>query len=82
MAAVDLDTSAVADGIALETNDGVVSVTRPVYAGKLLSTVSAPGQSTQLISLRSRAFPKPEPDESRTGETISLIQSCPKMTSL
>ena len=78
MAAVDLDTSAVADGIALETNDGVVSVTRPVYAGKLLSTVSAPGQSTQLISLRSRAFPKPEPDESRTGETISLNPVLPE----
>ncbi|MFQ5407533.1 MAG: electron transfer flavoprotein subunit alpha/FixB family protein, partial [Anaerolineales bacterium] len=72
MAAVDLETSAVADGIALEVDDGVLNVTRPVYAGKLLSTVSAPGQATQLVTLRSRAFPKPEPDETRTGEVVSV----------
>lgn len=53
--AADLDAGLVADGIGLEVSDGVVKVTRPVYAGKLLADVFVTG-GPQLISLRSRAF--------------------------
>ena len=67
MAAVDLNCGAIADAIALTYTDGKVQATRPVYAGKLLATVMADDRRPQLISLRPRAFPKPEPDPARTG---------------
>jgi electron transfer flavoprotein alpha subunit len=62
--AADLDAGLVSDCIALEVDDETVKVTRPVYAGKLLSTVFVTG-GTQVISLRSRAFPQAE----STGNT-------------
>lgn len=53
--AADLDAGLVSDCTALEVEDDRVQVTRPVYAGKLLSTVFVT-EGTQVISLRSRAF--------------------------
>jgi electron transfer flavoprotein alpha subunit len=57
--AADLDAGLVSDCIALEVDGETVKVTRPVYAGKLLSTVFVT-TGTQVISLRSRAFPQAE----------------------
>lgn len=57
--AADLDAGLVPDGIGLEVEDDTVKVSRPVYAGKLMSTVFVK-EGTQIISLRSRAFPVPE----------------------
>lgn len=68
MAAADLETGAIADAIGLEVKDGAVLVTRPVYAGKLMSRVVCADRRPQFITLRSRAFPKPEPDGARSGE--------------
>jgi electron transfer flavoprotein alpha subunit len=66
MAAVDLNSAAIADVIDLKTDAGQITATRPVYAGKLLAT--AVGERRPLlISLRPRAFPKPEPDPARSG---------------
>ena len=62
--AADLDAGLVSDCIALEVDDETVKVTRPVYAGKLLSTVFVT-EGTQVISLRSRAFAQAE----STGNT-------------
>ena len=72
MAAVDLSCGVIADAIALAYADGKVQATRPVYAGKLLSTVTCDERRPQLISLRPRAFPKPEPDSARTGAVTSV----------
>ena len=55
-AAVDLETSALADVIALGYADGQLTATRPVYAGKLFAATVAP-KSPVLVSLRPRAFP-------------------------
>jgi electron transfer flavoprotein alpha subunit len=63
---VDLDTSAIADATDVKVVDGKVQATRPVYAGKLLAAVVGE-RKPLLLSLRPRAFPKPEPDASRTG---------------
>ena len=65
--AVDLDTGVIADATVLEASDGLVRVTRPVYAGKLLSTVVCKDKRPQMITLRSRAFTAPEPDGSKSG---------------
>jgi len=70
-AAVDLETSALADVIALGYAGGQLTATRPVYAGKLLASVVAP-KTPALVSLRPRAFPKPEPDLARTGQVVPV----------
>jgi electron transfer flavoprotein alpha subunit len=62
--AADLNAGLVPDGIGLEVNGSTVKVTRPAYAGKLLATVLVK-EGTQVISLRSRAFPQAE----STGKT-------------
>ncbi|NCF67984.1 MAG: electron transfer flavoprotein subunit alpha/FixB family protein [Chloroflexi bacterium] len=62
--AADLDAGLLSDCIALEVDGETVKTTRAVYAGKLLSTVFIT-DGTQVISLRSRAFPQAE----STGNT-------------
>ncbi|MCP4420691.1 MAG: electron transfer flavoprotein subunit alpha/FixB family protein, partial [Chloroflexi bacterium] len=64
--AADLDAGMVSDGIGVAVDGDQVKVTRPVYAGKLISDVFATS-STQLITLRNRAFPQAE----ATGNTGS-----------
>ena len=71
LCAVDLNTGVLTDVVELELGGERVVATKPVYAGKLLSKVVCNG-SPQIITLRSRAFPKPEPDASRTG-TVTQV---------
>lgn len=66
MAAIDLKTGVLTDVTGLEVKDGRLSATRPVYAGKLLSTVVC-NTDPQIVTLRGRAFPKPALDEGRSG---------------
>jgi electron transfer flavoprotein alpha subunit len=66
MAAVDLETGVLVDVTALELQDGTVVATRPIYAGKLLAKVQCSARP-QIVTLRGRAFAKPEVDEARTG---------------
>ena len=65
--AVDLNTGVIADATVLEASDGLVRVTRPVYAGKLLSTVVCKDKRPQMITLRARAFTAPEPSDAKSG---------------
>jgi electron transfer flavoprotein alpha subunit len=66
MSAVDLKTGVLIDVIDLELQDGNLIATRPIYAGKLLSKVTCSARP-QIVTLRGRAFEKPEADESRSG---------------
>ncbi len=70
--AVDLNTGAIADVTALEVQDGNVVATRPIYSGKLLSKCVVARRRPQIITLRARAFPKPEPDAGRAGEVLKV----------
>ncbi|HHS96994.1 MAG TPA: electron transfer flavoprotein subunit alpha/FixB family protein [Chloroflexi bacterium] len=70
--AVDLETGCVADCTALEFEDGKLVATRPIYAGKLLSTCTVPERRPAIFTLRPRAFAKPDPDEGRQGEVVSV----------
>ncbi len=72
MVAVDLETGMAPDVIEIAVDDGLVLATRPIYAGKLLSKVVIKERKPQILTTRSRAFPKPEPDASRSGEVTSL----------
>ena len=71
-AAVDLGGGVVADATDIELKDGQAHVTRPVYAGKLLSTVVLKASGPQLVTLRPRAFPVPEQVSGRTGEVVQV----------
>jgi electron transfer flavoprotein alpha subunit len=70
--AVDLQTGAIADVTELELEDGNIVATRPVYAGKLLSKCTIPERRPQIITVRPRAFSRPEPDTGRTGQVVQV----------
>ncbi len=71
LAAVELEAGLIPDCTGLIVVDGHIKANRPVYAGKLMSGLSVEGD-TALISVRSRAFPLPTADASRSGETIQV----------
>jgi electron transfer flavoprotein alpha subunit len=66
MIAIDLNTGVLVDVTDIEEVDGEILATRPIYAGKLLSKVKCKTRP-QILTLRSRAFPKPEVDVSLGG---------------
>jgi len=70
--AVDLAAGCVADCTSLDVEDGRLVATRPIYAGKLLSTCTVPDKRPAVFTIRARVFPKPEPDPSRTGEVTPV----------
>lgn len=72
MVAVDLETGIAPDVTDFEVIDGVIHATRPIYAGKLLTKVVCTTARPQILTLRSRAFPKPEPDAGRSAEIAQV----------
>jgi electron transfer flavoprotein alpha subunit len=58
--AADLDAGLLSDVVDLGVDGETVKATRPVYAGKLLSTVFIT-EGLQVVTLRNRAFPQAEP---------------------
>jgi electron transfer flavoprotein alpha subunit len=84
MAAVDLDTGVMVDVTGLDWKGGQITATRPIYAGKLLAKLQC-STSPQIITLRTRAFDKPEPDPSKSGTATKLevtVDSGSVMTSV
>jgi electron transfer flavoprotein alpha subunit len=77
MSAIDLDSGVLADVTALETQDGRIIATRPVYGGKLL-TKAVCSASPQIITTRGRAFEKPQPDPARTGSPVHVDAALPE----
>jgi electron transfer flavoprotein alpha subunit len=69
--AVELETGAIADCIAIEEQGNQLIATRPVYAGKLLSHVVVKTKPA-IITTRSRAFPMPEAVAGKTGEVTAV----------
>jgi electron transfer flavoprotein alpha subunit len=66
-----LNAATIVDVTAVEVTDSGIVATRPVYAGKLLSTV-VPVRLPAIITTRSRAFPKPEADAGRSGQVTPV----------
>jgi electron transfer flavoprotein alpha subunit len=66
MVAIDLKTGVMVDVTALEATGGKITVTRPIYAGKLLTKETC-SSSPQIITLRGRAFPKPAQQAGKSG---------------
>ncbi len=74
MSAVDLKTGVMPDAVGLDVVDGAVLVTRPVYAGKLLSQARCSARP-QLITLRGRVFQAPTMDAGQTGSPTRVDTS-------
>lgn len=72
MVAVDLETGMAPDVISFEIDGDAVLATRPIYAGKLLTKVVCREKRPQIITLQTRAFPKPEPESDRSGEVVRV----------
>jgi electron transfer flavoprotein alpha subunit len=77
MASIDLDTGVIVDATAIDFQDGSIKITRPAYAGKLLSTVACKTHRPQFITLRPRAFPMPEVKAGASGE---ITKATPVLT--
>jgi electron transfer flavoprotein alpha subunit len=69
--AVELEAGAIADCIAIEEPGDQIVVTRPVYAGKLLSQVIVK-TTPMILTTRSRAFAMPEASTGKTGEVTAI----------
>jgi electron transfer flavoprotein alpha subunit len=71
MLAIDTDSGVLVDVTEMDVEDDAVVATRPIYAGKVISKVKCEAKP-QIITLRARAFGKPEADESLSGNVTKL----------
>jgi electron transfer flavoprotein alpha subunit len=70
--AARLQAVSAADVIALEARDGAIEATRPVYGGKMLSTLSLPADRVSIVTLRPGSFEKAE-----SGGGAAQIEAIP-----
>ncbi len=71
MVAMDLNTGVLTDVTALEASGDQLTATRPIYEGKLLEKSVCTGNPV-IATLRGRAFPRPEPDASKSGTATAV----------
>ena len=81
MTAVDLNTGVLTDISGLEANGDQLIATRPIYEGKVLEKTVCSGKPV-MITIRGRAFPKPEPDSSRTGTPTKVEVKAEALTNV
>ncbi|PJF37263.1 MAG: electron transfer flavoprotein subunit alpha [Candidatus Thermofonsia Clade 1 bacterium] len=75
-AAAETDSSLLPDVTELSLEGESIKAVHPAYAGKVLSDLVATSR-TVFVTLRSRAFPLPQPDASRSGEVITVAPVMP-----
>lgn len=80
MLAIDLDTGVSTDVIAVERQGESILVTRPIYAGKLLTKELNRERRPQLITLRTRAFAMPAEGAPQGEVTPVEIKLSPPQT--
>lgn len=81
MAAVDLNTGVLTDISGLEAEGDQLVATRPIYEGKLLEKTVCSGKPI-MATIRARAFPKPEPDGSRSGTATKVEVKADALTTI
>jgi electron transfer flavoprotein alpha subunit len=81
MAAIDLNSAVLVDAIALEANGDKLTVTRPVYGGKVLAKVTS-SLKPQIITLRGRAFPKPALQAGKSGPVTKIAAGSGALTTV
>jgi len=81
MAAIDLNSSVLVDAIAVEASGDKLTVTRPIYGGKVLAKVTS-SLKPQIVSLRGRAFPKPVPQPGKSGSVTKIAAGSGALTAV
>ena len=71
MSAVDLNTGLLTDITGLEADGDSLVATRPIYEGKVLEKSVCSGKPI-MATIRTRAFPKPEADASKSGTATKV----------
>jgi len=72
--AAELQTGLAPDCVELgvDAGTGLLRFVRPIFGGNLLATVECPEARPQMATVRPKAFPVPEPDDSRQAEEIAV----------
>ncbi len=73
MSAVDLNCGVVTDATTVEVKGDSIVATRPIYEGKLFEKVTCTSK-LQFITIRGRAYPKPEKQAGKSG-TITKVEA-------
>jgi len=73
MSAVDLNSNVITDATGMEVSGDQVVATRPIYEAKLFEKVTC-SSKPQFITIRGRAFPKPEPQPGKSG-TVTKVEA-------
>ncbi len=68
--AADTDSGMITEGTELAVSGGTVTVTRPAYAGKLISQAQNVGDGTLFITIRGRAF---KPNAQNAGASAEIV---------
>lgn len=72
--AADTDSGMITEAIELAVEGNTVKVTRPVYAGKLLSHAQNVGDGTLFLTIRGRAF---KPNAQNAGASAEVVTVSP-----
>jgi electron transfer flavoprotein alpha subunit len=81
LCAMDLDTGVITDVASLERDGDKLVATRPIYEGKLTEKVACAARP-QFITLRGRAFPRPEREAGRSGTPTRVAAKGEALTSV
>lgn len=81
MSAVDLNTGVLTDISGLEANGDQLVATRPIYEGKVLEKTVCSGKPV-MVTIRGRAFPKPDPDTSKSGTATKVEAKSEALTNV
>ena len=78
---VDLNTGVLTDVAALEVDGSDIVVTRPIYEGKLIEKAVCSSKPV-VATIRTRAFPKPEAEASKSGTATKVEVKAEALTTV
>ena len=79
MAAIDLHTGLLVDAVALEASADKLTITRPIYGGKVFAKATS-SSKPQIVTLRGRAFPKPVLQTGKSGSVTKVAAGAGAVT--
>ena len=81
MLAIDLNSGVLVDVTSVELSGDKLVVTRPIYSGKILQKETC-ASKPQIVTLRGRAFPKPQLTAGKSGEIKQVAAKTDALTSV
>ena len=59
--------------LAIRKKDGMLLQTKPAFGGNIMATIECPHARPQMVTVRPKVMPPPEPDTSREGKIIKVV---------